>query len=115
MKFLTATAIALIGAGVSLTSGQAVAANVGIVTLRAGETQTVDIGATGRDMRVCNDFFSSGQIIVTIGGNVPHDLSPGVCAEDIGNRMKIQSLASGSATVDFRSLSDAPGSRRKDD
>lgn len=115
MRFLTAAAAALIGAGVCLTGGQAIAAHFGTVTLMAGETQTVDIGATARNMRVCNDFFSSGQIIVTIGGNVPHDLSPGVCAEDIGDRMKVQSLASGSATVDFRSPSDSPGHRMRDD
>ena len=104
MKTLTLSAITLIGAG--LISSQAVAANFGSVTLKAGETQTVDIGATGRDMRVCNDFFSSGPIVVTIGGNVPHDLSPGLCAEDIGGRMMIQSHASGVATVDFQSLND---------
>jgi hypothetical protein len=107
VKILTLSTIALIGTG--LISGHAVAANFGSVTLKTGETQTVDIGSTGHDMRVCNDFFSSGRIVVTIGGNVPHDLSPGVCAEDIGDRMTIQSLAGGLATVDFRALSDGRG------
>jgi hypothetical protein len=104
MKLLTLCAIAQIGA--ALISGQAIGADFGTLTLKAGETQTVDIGATGRDMRVCNDFFSSGPIIVTIGGNAPHDLSPGLCAEDAGDRMTIQSHAGGLATVEFRSLSD---------
>jgi hypothetical protein len=57
-------------------------------------------------MRVCNDFFSSGPIVVTIGGNVSHDLSPGVCAEDIGDRVTLQSRARGLATVDFKSICD---------
>jgi hypothetical protein len=113
MKFWTLSAITLIGAG--LIGAQAVAANFGSVTLKAGESQSVDIGATGRDMRVCNDFFSSGAIIVTIGGSFPHDLSPGVCAEEIGDRMTIQSLASGLATADFRALSDGRGRRELDD
>src|SRR6266404_4317017 len=45
----------------------------------------------------------SGQ---AIGGNLPHDLSPGVCAEDIGDRLTVQSHASGLATVEFRPLND---------
>ena len=104
MKILTLSAIALIGA--ALISGQAFGANFGTLNLKAGEMQTVDIGATGRNMRVCNDFFSSGPIVVTIGGNLPHHLSPGICAEDIGNRLTVQSNASSPATVEFRSLND---------
>jgi hypothetical protein len=45
-----------------LFSGQAAGANFGIVTLNPGETKTVDIDATGRNTRVCNDFFSSAEI-----------------------------------------------------
>ena len=104
MKILTLSAIALIGA--TLISGQAVGANFGTLNLKAGEIQTVYFGATGRNVRVCNDFFSSGPIVVMISKNAPHDLSPGVCAEDIGDRMTIRSHASGLATVEFRSLSD---------
>jgi hypothetical protein len=104
VKISTRSGIALIGA--ALISGQAVGANFGTLTLTAGERQTVDIGAAGRNMRVCNDFFSSGPIVVTIGGNLPHDLSPGVCAEDIGDRLTVQSNASSPATVEFRSLND---------
>jgi hypothetical protein len=113
MKILTLGAIALIGAG--LTGGQAFAFNFGSVTLKPGETRTVDFSTSARTMRVCNDFFSSGAIVATIGGSLPHDLSPGVCAEEIGDRMTIQSLASGLATVEFRSLSDVPGSRQIDE
>jgi hypothetical protein len=101
---LTLCAIALIGA--ALISGQAVGANYGTLILQASETQTVAIGATGRNMRVCNDFFSSGPVAATIGGNLPRDLSPGVCAEDIGDRVTVQSHADGLATVDFKSLCD---------
>jgi len=60
VKILTLGAIILIGAG--LISGQAAGANFGIVTLKPGETQTVDISATGRNTRVCNYFFSAAEI-----------------------------------------------------
>jgi hypothetical protein len=99
MKFLTLGAIALLGTG--LISGEAAGANFGIVTLKPGDAQTVDISATGRNTRVCNDFFSSGPVVVTISDNAPHNLSPGECAEDFGERMMIQSRASGFTTVKF--------------
>src|SRR6266404_1100082 len=99
MKISALGVIALLGAGVI--SGQAAGANSGIVTLKPGETQTVDISATGRNTRVCNDFFSSGPVVVTISDNVPHNLSPGECAEDFGERMMILSRARGLGTVKF--------------
>jgi hypothetical protein len=113
MKILTFASIVLMGAGLS--SGQALALNFGSVTLKPGETRTVDLSTSARTMRVCNDFFSTGAIIATIGGSLPHDLSPGVCAEEIGDRMTIQSHASGLATIEFRSLSDVRGNRELDD
>jgi hypothetical protein len=106
MKILTLCAITVLGVG--LIAGQAgPSANFGSLTLKAGETQTVDMSTSARTMRVCNDSFSSGAVIATIGA-APHDLSPGACAEEIGDRMKVQSHASGLATVEFRSLSDVP-------
>jgi hypothetical protein len=113
MKFLTLGAITLIGAG--MIGGQAVAVEFGSVTLQAGETQTIHIGATARRMRACNELFSAGPIVITIGSNIPHSLSPGVCAEDIGDRMIIQSRASGLAKVYFRSIDNNAGHRMTDD
>jgi hypothetical protein len=112
MKMLRLATIVLMGAGLS--GGQAFAFNFGSVTLKPGETRSVDFSTSALTMRVCNDFFSSGAIVATIGGSLPHDLSPGVCAEEIGDRMTIQSHASGLATVEFRSLSDVR-SRQTDD
>src|SRR5215472_16090577 len=109
MRIMTPSLVILIGAG--LTSGQAAAANFGSVTLQAGEARVVDLSTSARTMRVCNDFFSSGRAAVTIGTNTPHDLSPGVCAEDIGDRMAVQSLAAGIATIEYWPLSDVRGSR----
>jgi len=106
----TLAAMVLIGAGLS--GGQALALNFGSVTLKPGEVRTIDFTTSTLTMRVCNDFFSAGAVVTTIGDSPPHDLSPGLCAEEIGYRMTIQSHASGPATVEFRSLSDVPGSRQ---
>ena len=112
MRILTLSAIALIGAG--FIAGQAVAANFGSLTLKAGETQNVHI-SIAYNMRVCNDFNSSGSVVATISGNVPHDLQPGRCAEDIGDRIVFQSHASGPAMVDFRAIIDDQGHHQFDD
>ena len=102
MKILSLSVIALIGTG--LTAGQAFGANFGSLTVNGGETQTVDIGPTARNVRVCNDLSSAGPIVVVIDDNVPRNLSPGICAQDIGDRLTIQSRASGPAVVAFRTM-----------
>jgi hypothetical protein len=104
MKILPLTAFILTGS--CLISGQAFGVSSGALTLTGGETKTVDIGPTARNMRVCNDFFSAGPIVVTIDSNLARDLPPGVCAEDIGDRLTIQSRASGPAIVAFRAIGD---------
>lgn len=108
MKIATIATISVLGALLSAgsISGQALAANFGTVTLVAGQTQAIDLGPTGRNMRVCNDRSSAGPVLVTIGGNAPHDLSPGLCAEEMGDRLLIHSEASGLSTVDFKSICD---------
>ena len=110
MRRLALAAMVLIGTGLS--AGQALALNFGSVTLKPGETRTIDLTTSSLDMRVCNDLFSTGAVVATIGDTPSHDLSPGLCAEEIGDRMTFQSHASGLATVEFRSLSDVPGSRQ---
>src|SRR5260370_5346998 len=102
MKILTLSAIIILAAG--LIAGQALAFNFGSVTLKPGETRTVDFSTSARTMRVCNDFFSPGAVVATIGGSLPHHLSPCVCAEEIGDRMTVLIHASGLATIVLRSL-----------
>ena len=104
MKIPMLGAIALIGAG--LISGPAFGAEFGMVSLRAGERHDIDIGSTGRNLRVCNDYFSAGSILVTIGDHQAHDLSPGICTEENGARMIVESHASGPATVNFQPICD---------
>jgi hypothetical protein len=106
MISLRLSAIVLLGAG--LIGSQAMGASFGTVTLKASETRMVDIATTARALRVCNDLFSTGPITVTIGGNVPHDLQPGRCTEETGDRMTIVSHATGQAMVDYRPIGDHP-------
>jgi len=104
MKIPTLGMIALVG--ICLAHGPAAAANFGRVTLQPGELRKIDIGPTGRSLRVCNDIASAGTVVVVIGDNTPHGLSPGLCAEDLGARMTMQSHAGGPATVDYKAICD---------
>ena len=92
--------------GLCLVYRPANAASFGTVTLTPGELRKIDIGPTGRSLRVCNDLTSAGPVAVVIGDNIPHALSPGLCAEDLGSRMTIQSHAVGLATVEFKAICD---------
>ena len=110
MKALMVNMIGFLGAG--LIVAQADASSFGSLTLKAGEAQSVYVGTSSYNMRVCNDFYSSGPVVVTISGNSPHNLSPGQCAEDIGDRIVIQSRSGGPTRVDFRSLNDDQGHKQ---
>jgi hypothetical protein len=112
MRVLILSAITLLGAG--LIVGRANAARFGSLTLSAGETRNAYTGMSGYNMRVCNDFYSSGSVIATISGNAPHDLSPGQCAEDIGDRLVVQNHSSGPARVYFRSINDNQDHKQRD-
>jgi hypothetical protein len=83
------------------------AVDFGIVTLDHGNSKTVSIGGSGRTLRACNDADSASAVLVTIGANAPHYLASGLCAEDIGEQIKIQSLGSGAATVDYKATCDS--------
>jgi hypothetical protein len=89
----------------SLSRG-AIAADFGIVTLAGNDARTVSIGGSSRTLRVCNEANSAGAVLVTIGGNVPHYLASGLCAEDIGDQVSLRSLGA-SATVDFKANCDS--------
>lgn len=105
MKRAAAFTIATVMIAAFATAG-ADAASFGSVTLVSGASKTVTLGVASRNLRVCNDSGSAGAVLVTIGGNAPHYLSSGICAEDIGDRLTIQSLAAGPATVDYKATCD---------
>ena len=103
MKALKVAALALLG--VILAGGPSFGAGFGRMTLRAGEVRRIEIGASDRNLRICNDSASSGMVLVTVGDREPHSLSPGLCAEDMGARMTVQAL--GQAVIDFKSICDS--------
>ena len=103
-SLLAAGLIAAVGIGFAAT--QASADYFGSLTLRPGETRNIYIGVTAQNMRVCNDFYSAGEAEVTIAANFPHDLAPGTCAEDIGDRMVIRSRSKGAVTIIYRPVFD---------
>lgn len=88
-------------------SCRAFAVDFGIVTLDHGAAKSVSIGGSGRTLRVCNDAGSASSVLVTIGGNAPHYLASGLCAEDIGDRVTMQNLGSGTATIDYKATCDS--------
>ena len=96
---------ALILVCMSLSRG-AVAADFGIVTLAGNDAKTVRIGGSSRTLRVCNEASSAGAVLVTIGGNAPHYLASGLCAEDTGDQIALRSLGN-SAIVDFKATCDS--------
>jgi hypothetical protein len=110
---LPATLIAASAAAILVVpmASPALAGFFGSITLRPGEAQQISTKVPGLNMHVCNDFNSAGAATVTIADNRPHDLLPGHCAEDIGDRIAVQSHASGRVTIVYRSLQDNQGRR----
>jgi len=96
-------------------AGPALASYFGSIVLRPGQAQQIRTGLPAMNMRVCNDFFSTGGATVTIAGNTPHDLLPGRCAEDIGDQFLVQNHASGQVTIDYRSIQANQGRRMQED
>jgi hypothetical protein len=104
MKYFHVAAIAL---GCMAVSVAASAADFGIVTLDHGGSKTVSIGGSGRTLRVCNEVNSESAVLVTIGNNAPHYLASGLCAEDIGEQVRLRSVGDGTATVDYKATCDS--------
>jgi hypothetical protein len=88
--------------------GQQTTGEFGTVSLKAGETRQVQTGYVYRNMRVCNDAESAGSISATIDDHVPHELLPGVCAEDLGNSVLLVNHGSSLARVTYRPIYDIP-------
>ena len=81
--------------------------NFGTVSLVAGQKQQVWMGATYRLVRVCNDFNSAGTVTAIIDDQPALTLPPGRCAEDYGNRIQFVNNGGGTATVAYRSITQA--------
>jgi len=64
---------------VVLLAGAALAADGGTFTLAPGEVRSVSVGSTDREIHVCNDLGSAGDLLVVIGDHDPLRLAPGIC------------------------------------
>ncbi len=100
------TAIFLFGFLASLFPGTAFAQTFGTITLRPSESRRVSIGPTFRDLRVCNDLTSTGSVMIKVGSGFERTLRVGQCAQDRGNFIYFQNLASGTARISYRALAD---------
>jgi hypothetical protein len=85
MKRLTAAIGTMIGLG--LLAAPAMAADSGRVSLQPGEAKQIYIGSTARELRICNDSTSGGELAITLGSREPFSLVPGRCAYDSGDRI----------------------------
>jgi hypothetical protein len=90
----------------SMAAGTAHSQTFGAVTLGMGESRTVSIGPTFRDLRVCNDATSAGEVVVKIGSSWDRRLSPGRCAQDRGNMIALRNGIRGTAKITYRSLAE---------
>ena len=67
----------------------------GSFTLKPGETRSFRIGATYRNIRLCNDAESAGTLDATIGDHDMIHLAPGLCAEQSGDTILLHNAAAG--------------------
>jgi hypothetical protein len=73
--------------GIGLLAPQAMAAASGNFSLKPKEAKEIWIGATARELRICNDIASGGPIGITLGGHSPLVLGPGQCTYEMGDRI----------------------------
>jgi hypothetical protein len=73
--------------GIGLLAPQAMAAASGNFSLKPKEAKEIWIGATARELRICNDIASGGPIGITLGGHSPLELGPGQCTYEMSDRI----------------------------
>jgi hypothetical protein len=82
--------IALTLAILSALVGADAFAGSGSPTLAAGETVTISTSVVYRDIKVCNDSASQGDLLAAFGSNEPVRLAPGMCQWDRGDRITLR-------------------------
>ena len=94
-----ALAVAIAGLGAATSAG---AAEFGSFTLQAGQSQTIQIGSTYRQLKLCNDSESAGQLDAVIGTSDVIHLGPGICAEWSGDRIMLHNVSGGVVSGVYR-------------
>jgi hypothetical protein len=59
-------------------------------TLAPGEARWARMGASYRDIRICNDLASQGDLTAIVGEHQPLVLAPGRCKWDHGDRILLR-------------------------
>ncbi len=92
-------ALAVTIAGAAAAAG---AAEFGSFTLQAGQSQTIRTGSTYRQLKVCNDSESAGQLDAIIGTSDVIHLAPGICAEWSGDTIQLHNVSNGVVSGIYR-------------
>src|SRR5215468_8866683 len=84
----------LVGGGASAGSGSP--------SLAAGETRTIHTSGVSRDVKVCNDSVSQGDLLAVIGSNDAVRLAPGMCIWESGDSITLRNDSSASILSTYR-------------
>jgi len=91
-----AAALGFVAAGVRL----ACADTCGAFSLAGSESRTFHTGSVYRNIHICNNVLSEGNLTVIIAGRDPIRLAPGICTTQNGNQVTLSNQDSkGSVTV----------------
>jgi len=77
-------------------------AGSGSTTLTAGETLTIRTSVVYRDIKVCNDSASQGDLLAAFGSNEPVRLAPGMCQWDRGDRITLRNDSAATIASAYR-------------
>jgi hypothetical protein len=99
-----AFAVAIAGLAVGSSAG---AAEFGSFTLQPGQSQTIRIGSTYRQLKICNDTESAGQLDAIIGTSDVIHLGPGICAEWSGDTIQLHNVSNGVVSGIYRRQADS--------
>src|SRR6516164_1731000 len=77
-------------------------AGSGSTTLIAGETLTIRTSVVYRDIKVCNDSASQGDLLAAFGSDEPVRLAPGMCQWDRGDRITLRNDSAATIASAYR-------------
>ena len=94
--------IASTAAILSVLVGADAFAGSGSPTLAAGEILTIRTSVVYRDIKVCNDSASQGDLLAAFGSNEPVRLAPGMCHWDHGDRITLHNDSAATVASTYR-------------
>ena len=88
----------------AVTTGAAVAGS-GSPALAPGETRIIHTGLVYRDIKLCNEAQSQGNLLAVIGGNEAILLAPGMCAAQPGDSITLINESAGPVVLTYQASS----------